>query len=62
MMTMKSLQWEANPAVLEIRTRCTLFLGTFLILHKTNLSSLAEHISKEEEMEVLINIIKYRKD
>lgn len=37
----------------------TLHLGTFLFLHETNLSSLAEHISEEEEMEVLINIIKY---
>lgn len=55
----KSLQGEAKPAGLRIRTRCMRYLGTFLFPNKTNLSSSAKHISEEEEMEVPINIIKY---
>lgn len=44
---MKSLQGEAHPAGFRIRTRHMPYLGTFLFLNKTNLSSLAEHISEE---------------
>lgn len=61
-MNVKPLQQEAKPALLKIRIHPILFLGTILLLNETNLSSLAEHISKEKEMEVTINIIKYRKD
>ena len=62
LMNMKSRQRVAKPAVLQIRTHHILFLGTSLSLNKTNFSSLAEHIPKEEEMQVLINIIKCWKD
>lgn len=57
-----SLQGEAKPAGLRIRTLRTRHLGTCLFLNKTNLSSSTEHISEEEEMGCPINIIKYRKD
>ena len=59
LMDTKSLQGEAKPAGLRIRTHHAQYLGTCLFLNKTNLSSSAEHISEEKEMEVPINIIKY---
>lgn len=48
----------AKPARLHIRTRYVLLSGTFPSLENTNLSSLVAHIPKEEETQVLINIIK----
>lgn len=57
-----SAQNQNPPLLLPPPHPRTLYLGSFLFLHKTNLSSLAEHISEEEEMEVLINIIKYWMD
>lgn len=49
-----------ETCLLQSRARRT---GSWQIfLNKANLSSLAVHISKEEEMEILINIIKSWKD
>lgn len=53
------LHRKAKPTLHRVAAHHILYLG---LLNKANLSSLAEPISKEEEMEVLINIIKPCKD